>query len=66
MLLIYREDRVKFIDNVGKKTPNISDDPFFDKMMNKNKKAMFGSGTFSKNSLTTGNSHTNFVKLLNS
>lgn len=66
MLLIYREDRVKFIDSVGKKTPNISDDPFFDRMMNKDKRAMFGSGTFSKNSLTAGNSHTNFVKLLNS
>ena len=66
MLLIYREDRVKFIETVGKKTPNVSDDPFFDRMMNKDKRAMFGSGTFSKNNLTAGNSHTNFVKLLNS
>lgn len=66
VLMIYRESLVKYISKDESVIPNISDDPFFDRMINKDKRAMFGSGTFSKNSLTAGNSHTNFVKLLNS
>jgi hypothetical protein len=62
MLLIYREDRIKFIDDSSKPVKLINSDPFFDKMMDK-RKAMFTKGRNSFNPLTKTFYPPNFVNL---
>jgi hypothetical protein len=62
MLLIYREDRIKFIDDSSKPIKLINNDPFFDKMMDK-RKAMFTKGRNSFNPLTKTFYPPNFVNL---
>jgi hypothetical protein len=62
MLLIYREDRIKYIDDSSKPIKTINSDPFFDKMFNKGK-AMFAKQGNSFNPLTKTFYPPNFVNL---
>lgn len=67
LLLIYLEDRVKFIDDINKPVKLQSDDPFFDKMMGKRQgRAMISNSSLSKIGLSKDNPKVSFAKLLNS
>lgn len=67
LLLIYREDRAKFVEDINKPVKQLSDDPYFDRLYNKKfGKAMFNRNGLDRSELSKDNSNTTFVKLLNS
>ena len=67
LLLIYREDRAKFVEDINKPVKQASDDPYFDRLYNKKfGKAMFNRNGLDRSELSKDNSSTTFVKLLNS
>ena len=67
LLLIYLEDRAKFIDGIDKPIKLQSDDPFFDKMMSKRQgRAMINNRSLSNIGLSKDNPKVSFAKLINS
>ena len=66
LLLIYREDRAKFISDLNNPVAQPSDDPFFDRLGNRKKNAMFGNMGYGQKQLPKGSNSVSFAKLLNS
>lgn len=62
MLLILKEDRAKFADDLTKPVKTINDDPFFDKIYQR--KAMFRNGQNKGNYLPSSSGRNNFAALL--
>lgn len=67
LLLIYREDRAKFVEDINKPVKQVSDDPFFDRLYGKKfGKAMFNRTGLDRSGLSKDNPNTTFAELLNS
>ena len=67
VLMVYRESLVKYLESTNESVKLQSDDPFFDKIMNKRLgKAMFNGTDLGRAKLPKGNSSVSFAKLLNS